>query len=63
MKLGMMYTDDAKVASSNVTCHHKPRVWETSSRNLGTLANLRHARVKLQNIKIRSPGYRTVGSM
>ena len=31
-KLGMMYTDDARIASSNITHHHDPRAWETSGR-------------------------------
>ena len=28
VKLGMMYTDDTRIASSNVICHHEPRAWE-----------------------------------
>ena len=28
MKLGMMCTDDTRVASSNGTCYHQLRVWE-----------------------------------
>ena len=24
----MMYTDDARIASSNVKCHHGPQAWE-----------------------------------
>ena len=47
VKLGMMYTDDARIASSNVTCHHEPQVWETSGGKLGTLTNLRHVRATL----------------
>ena len=30
MKLGMTYTNDARIASLNVTCHHEPQEWETS---------------------------------
>ena len=29
-KLRMMYTDDARITSSNVTHHHEPRAWETN---------------------------------
>ena len=28
VKLGMMYTNDARIASSNITHHHDPRTWE-----------------------------------
>ena len=28
MKLGMTYTNDARIATSNVTRHHNPRAWE-----------------------------------
>ena len=28
MKPGMMYTDDARIASSNITHHHGPQAWE-----------------------------------
>ena len=44
MKPGMMYIDDARVASSNVIHHHGLRAWETSGGKLGTLANYRQAR-------------------
>ena len=50
-KLGVMYTDDARIASSNVTHHHKPQAWETSGGKPGTLANLRHMKAMLQNAK------------
>ena len=30
MKLRVTYTNDTRIASSNVTCHHEPRAWETS---------------------------------
>ena len=52
MKLGMTYTDDARIASSNIIHHHKPQVWETSGGKLGTLTNHRHMRATLQNLKI-----------
>ena len=28
MKLGMTYTNDARIVSLNVICHHKPQVWK-----------------------------------
>ena len=28
MNPGVTYTDDARIASSNITCHHCPRVQE-----------------------------------
>ena len=28
VKLGMTYTDDARIVSSNIICHHEPRAWE-----------------------------------
>ena len=35
VKLGMMYTDDARIASSNIIRHHEPRAWETNGRKTG----------------------------
>ena len=48
-KLGMMYTDDTRVASLNIICHHELRVWETSGGKLGTLTSYRHMRAILPN--------------
>ena len=31
-----MYTDDTRVASSNITHHHEPQAWETNGGKLGT---------------------------
>ena len=55
MKLGMTYTNDARIVSLNITCHHEPRVREPSGGKLGTLTNLRHARATLQNAKVKYP--------
>ena len=33
VKLGMTYTDDARIASSNITCHHDPQVQEQLAGN------------------------------
>ena len=46
-KLGVMYTNDARIVSLNITCHHEPQAWETSGGKLGTLTNLRHVRATL----------------
>ena len=54
-KPGMTYTDDARVASLNITCHHRLRVWELSSGKLGTLASYRHARAILPNFETLYP--------
>ena len=51
----MMYTDDTRVASSNVTCHHRFLAWEISGRKLGTLTSYRHARVILPNFETLDP--------
>ena len=51
MKPGDMYTDDARVASSNITHHHRLPVWETSGGKLGTLASYRHMRAILLNFE------------
>ena len=51
VKLRMMYTDDARITSSNITHHHEPQAWETSGGKLGTLTNLKHVRAMLQNAK------------
>ena len=50
VKLRMMYTDDTRVVSSNITHHHKLWVQETSGGKLGTLTSYRHARAILTNI-------------
>ena len=55
VKLRMMYTDDARIASSNFIHHHEPQVWETSGRKLGTLTNHRYVRTTLQNLKNLDP--------
>ena len=54
-KLKMMYTDDARIMSSNVICHHEPQAWETSGGKLGTLTNHRHVSATLRNLKILDP--------
>ena len=51
MKPGMTYTDDARAASSNFTCHHRPLVWETSGGKLVTLTSYRHTRAILLNFE------------
>ena len=51
----MTYTDDASVASSNITHDHRLLVWETSGRKLGTLASYRHARAILLNFETLDP--------
>ena len=35
VKLRMMYTDDARIASSNIIHHHEPQAWETSGGKTG----------------------------
>ena len=47
----MTYTDEARVASSNVTRHHRLLARETSGRKLGTLASYRQARAILPNFE------------
>ena len=47
--------DDARVASSNVTHHHRLLVWETSGGKLGTLTSYRHARAILPNFETLDP--------
>ena len=51
-KLGMMYTDDARIMSLNVIHHHEPQVRETSGGKPGTLTSQRHMKATLQNLKI-----------
>ena len=53
--LGMMYTDDARVASSNISHHHRLLAQETSGGKLGTLASYRHARSILPNFETLDP--------
>ena len=53
--LGMTYTDDARVASLNITHHHRLLVWETSGGKLGTLASYRHTRAILPNFETLDP--------
>ena len=48
----MTYTDDARIASSNITHHHSPQVWEQLVGSLGTLINPRHMRGTIQNEKV-----------
>ena len=52
----MMYTDDARTASSNIEHHHGLRVWEMSGGKLGMLVAFRHMRITLQNEKFNYPG-------
>ena len=52
VKLGMMYTDDTRIASSNIIHHHKHQPWDTSGGKLGTLAKHRHTSATLQNFKV-----------
>ena len=53
--LRMTYTNDARVASSNVTHHHRLLAWETSGGKLGTLASYRHVRAILPNFETLDP--------
>ena len=55
VKPGMMYTDDTRAASSNITCNHRPLAQETSGRKLGTLASYRHMRAILLNFATLDP--------
>ena len=54
-KPGMVYTDDTRVASSNITHHHRLLAWEISGGKLGTLASYRHARAILPNFETLDP--------
>ena len=54
-KPGMTYTNDTRVASSNVTCHHRLLAWEISGGKLGTLTSYRHARAILPNFETLDP--------
>ena len=47
VKLRMMYTDDARIASLNVIHHHEPQPQDTSGRKLGILTNRRHVSATL----------------
>ena len=33
VKPGMMYTDDTRIVSSNIACHHGPQAWEPLAGN------------------------------
>ena len=55
MKSGMMYTNDAMAASSNITYHHRPLAQETSGGKLGTLTSYRHVRAIVPNFEILDP--------
>ena len=57
-KLVMVYINDARVASLNITHYHKPQAQETSGIKLGTLTNPRHVRATLRNTKIKIPKLR-----
>ena len=55
----MMYTNDARVASSNIIHHHRLQAWEISGEKLGTLTSYRHVRAILPNFETLDP--RVVG--
>ena len=55
MKPGMMYTNESRVVSSNITCHHSLQAWEISGGKLGTLTSYRHTRAILLNFETLDP--------
>ena len=59
-KLRMMYTDDTRIASSNVTGHHEPRAWEQVVGNQAHLqtSGTRGPHYEMKKLNTRAKGQR-----